>query len=296
MLRTVIATAATAATLSGPTHAYAQDSSLTRAYSAAECPSCAGWDTPTRPVHLFANTYYVGTSGLASILVASPDGHVLIDGGLPSSAPAILRNIETLGFRVSDVKIIVNSHEHYDHAGGIAALQRATGARVLASDAAAATMMRGVPGADDPQHAIALPMPRVPKVETVPAGHVVTLGQLQLTMHATGGHTPGGSTWSWTSCEAERCLNFVYADSQTPISQDGFRFSDNPRALAAFRDGHALLERIACDVLITPHPGASQLWQRVKTAPDGLIDPDACKRYATAARLQLDNRLAIERR
>ncbi len=155
----------------------------------------------------------MGTSGLASILAASPDGHVLIDGGLPSSAPVILRNIETLGFRVADVKIILNSHEHYDHAGGIAALQRATGARALASDAAATTMMRGVRGPDDPQHAIARAMPRVQQVETVPAGHVVTLGHLQLTMHATGGHTPGGSTWSWTSCEAERCLNFVYADS-----------------------------------------------------------------------------------
>lgn len=246
-------------------------------------------------MHLFGNTYYVGTRGLPSILVASPDGHVLIDGGLPSSAPLILRNIEALGFRVADVRFILNSHEHYDHSGGIAALQRATGARVVASEASAKVMMRGRPGPDDPQYEIALDMPVVPGVQAVNAGYVLTLGALRLTMHATGGHTPGGSTWSWTSCEGERCLSFVYADSQSPISQDGFRFTDSPKTLAAFREGHALLERIICDVLLTPHPGASQLWQRVKTAPEGLIDPDGCKRYANAARLQLENRLALER-
>ncbi len=274
----------------------AQDSSQTRAYTPAECPSCAEWDAPNRPVHLFGNTYYVGTRGLSSILVASPDGHVLIDGGLPSSAPLILQNIQTLGFRASDVKIILNSHEHYDHAGGIAALQRATGARVLARVVSARAMMQGAPGPDDPQHAIALAMPPVSNVHAVPEGHVVTLGALQLTLHPTGGHTPGGTTWAWTSCEADRCLNFVYADSQTPISQDGFRFSDSPRTLAAFAEGHALLERIPCDVLLTPHPGASRMWDRVKSAPEGLVDPDACKRYAAAARLSLENRLAVERR
>lgn len=283
------------ASLCVATAAHAQDTAPTRAYSPAECPSCAGWNEQSRPVHLFGNTYYVGTRGLASILVTSPDGHVLIDGGLPESAPLILQNIQALGFRAADVKFIVNSHEHYDHAGGIAALQRATGARVLVSEASAPVLRRGLPGPDDPQHAIALAMPAVSNVEAAPPGHVLALGSLQLTMHATGGHTPGGTSWSWKSCEAERCLDFVYADSQSPISQDGFRFSDSPRLVTAFREGHALLERISCDVLITPHPGASQLWNRAQTVPEGLVDPDACKRYATSARLQLDNRLALER-
>ncbi len=277
------------------TNALAQDSLLTRGYSPAECPSCATWDEPSRPVHLFGNTYYVGTRGLSSILVTSPDGHVLIDGGLPSSAPLILQNIKALGFSAADVKFIVNSHEHYDHSGGIAALQRATRAQVVASKTSAQVMMRGAPGPEDPQYEIALAMPVVPHVDAVPAGHVLTLGPLRLTMHATGGHTPGGSTWTWTSCELGRCLNFVYADSQTPISQDGFRFSDSPMLLAAFRAGHALLEGITCDVLLTPHPGASQMWQRLKSAPEGLVDGDACRRYAAAARLALENRLALER-
>jgi len=116
------------ATLWVSTAALAQDTALTRTYSSTECPSCAGWNEATGPVHLFGNTYYVGTRGLASVLVASPNGHVLIDGGLPSSAPLVLQNIQALGFRVTDVQIIVNSHEHDDHAGGIAALQLATSA------------------------------------------------------------------------------------------------------------------------------------------------------------------------
>lgn len=285
--------------LASPSALRAQDSNLVRPYSEADCPSCAAWNVPHRPIHLYGSTYYVGTEGLGSILVASPDGHVLIDGGLPDSAPLILRNIQALGFRLSDVKIILNSHAHFDHSGGIAALQQATGARVLVSESSARVLTRGESGRNDPQHAVALAMPPVASVEVVRAGDVVKLGTLALTMHPTGGHTPGGTTWSWRACEAERCLDFVYADSQTPISQDGFRFSDSrdyPTAVADFQRGHALLERIPCDVLVTPHPGASAFWDRIKTAPEGLIDGEACKRYAAVARAQLKSRLDRERK
>ncbi|HSJ65506.1 MAG TPA: subclass B3 metallo-beta-lactamase [Gemmatimonadaceae bacterium] len=276
----------------------AQDTALTQPYPESECPSCAGWNEPNRPVHLFGNTYYVGTRGLASILIASPSGHVLIDGGLPNSAPLILSNIRALGFDPSDVRIILNSHAHYDHAGGIAALQQVTRARVLASEHGAPVLRSGMPGKDDPQHEVALPMPAVFDVQVVGDGEVVKLGEIQLVMHRTAGHTPGGTTWSWRSCEGDRCLNFVYADSQTPISQDGFRFSDNshyPTAVSDFERGHALLEHLPCDVLITPHPGASGLWERARAVPEGLVDSDACRRYAATARSQLQNRLERER-
>ena len=291
--------ATVAAILATPTALRAQDPSLVQPYSEADCPSCGEWNEPNRPVHLFGNTFYVGTRGLAAILIASADGHVLIDGGLPDSAPLILTNVRALGFKPTDVKFILNSHAHYDHAGGIAALQQVTGARVLANEHSARVMRRGVPGKDDPQHDVALPMPPVPKVEAVEPDHVLRLGDLTLTMHLTAGHTPGGTTWSWRSCEGERCLDFVYADSQTPISQDGFRFSDSrdyPTALQDFERGHALLEHIPCDVLITPHPAASNLWQRASSIPDGLVDRSACANYAASARRQLESRLDREQR
>src|SRR4051812_312909 len=87
-------------------------------YTATECPSCAAWNAPNTPAGLFGNTYYVGTRGLSALLITSDAGHVLIDAGLPESAAPIMANIRALGFRVEDIKLIVNSHAHYDHAGG----------------------------------------------------------------------------------------------------------------------------------------------------------------------------------
>ncbi len=287
------------ASLSVPVTAHAHRAALTAAYDSTRCPSCAEWNAPQAPMRLFGNTYYVGTHGLTALLITSPEGHILIDGGLPNSAPLILANVAALGFKAADIRIILNSHAHYDHSGGIAALQEVTGARVLASAASALVIARGRPDHDDPQHAVALPMPPVRNVDVLAAGEVVRLGPLALTMHATGGHSPGGSTWSWRSCEGDRCLDLVYADSQSPISEDGFKFSAGtryPTALADFARGHALLERLSCDILITPHPGASSLWERMKTAPDGLVDRDACKRYAAGARRALAARLAAEKR
>src|SRR3954465_3671917 len=136
------------------------DSAIT-GYSPTQCPSCAEWNTPTVPVHLFGNVYYVGTRGLGALLLTSDSGHVLIDAGLPESAAPIMANVRALGFRVEDIRVIVNSHAHYDHAGGIAAIQRASGARVSASASSAAFFRSGMAGADDPQHDVALAFPPV---------------------------------------------------------------------------------------------------------------------------------------
>ncbi|MBB4637835.1 subclass B3 metallo-beta-lactamase [Longimicrobium terrae] len=286
-----------AACAAPPRPAGAQSDPLTRAYTPQECSSCAEWNAPHRPVHLFGNTYYVGTQGLASILITSPDGHVLIDGALPNSAPLILANIRSLGFDPADVKLILNSHAHFDHSGGFAALQRATGAPVAASAQSVQAIRSGRSGDNDPQHGELVGTPPVANVTLIHEGRPMQVGSLSLTPYLTAGHTPGGTTWTWRSCEGERCVNFVYADSQTPISADGFLFSASPRypnAVADFRRGYEVLERLSCDILITPHPGASNLWQRAATAPDGLIDPQACKQYAARSREQLQTRLQTE--
>ena len=138
---------------------------LTEEYSAELCPSCTEWNEPQAPFRVFGNTYYVGTRGLAAILIISPDGHVLIDGGLPNSAPLIQENIGALGFDISEVRLILNSHAHFDHAGGIAALQRASGARVAASGPSAEAIRRGNVGPGDPQHGQLLDFPPAPKLD-----------------------------------------------------------------------------------------------------------------------------------
>lgn len=290
---------ALALALALPVSAVAQKTdSLVAPYSAEECPSCAGWDAPQKPLRVFGNTYYVGTRGLAALLITSEAGHVLVDGGLPSSAPKILANIAALGFDVRDVKLIVNSHAHYDHAGGLAALQRASGARIVASPPSAPVLMSGTAGPDDPQHAVALRFPATGEVHLIDDGDTARVGPLVLTAHLTPGHTRGGTSWSWRSCEGERCVDLVYADSQTPVSADGFSFTSNdtyPSVLADFERGFSLLERIPCEILITPHPAASNLWERIAGTSGTLIDGTGCQRYAATARQQLATRVQAER-
>lgn len=266
------------------------------------CSRCAEWNAPHPAVRIYGNSYWVGTEGLGAVLITSDGGHVLIDGGLPQSAGPILANIRALGFRPEDVRLILNSHAHFDHAGGIAALQRATGARVVASRSSRSALQRGASGPDDPQFGILLPFPAVERVGVVSDGETLRVGDLALTAHLTPGHTRGGTTWTWRSCEGERCLDLAYADSQTPVSADGFEFTSSrhyPNAITDFERSHALLERLPCDILITPHPGASGFWERVaareRGATDAMIDREGCRRYAANARQQLTRRIQTER-
>jgi metallo-beta-lactamase class B len=295
-----VCSAAIAATMLVPALVVGQ-SSADSARRARECPSCAEWNVPQKPLRVFGNTFYVGTHGLGSVLVTSPRGHVLIDGALPESAPLILTNIRALGFRVEDVKVILNSHAHYDHAGGIAALQAASGAVVRASAWSAAVIQRGASDDRDPQFGLALPYPGATSVREIADGDVVRIGDLALTARFTGGHTPGGTTWTWRSCEGDRCLDIVYADSQTPVSTDGFfytRSTTYATGIADFEHAESTLDGLACDILITPHPGASRFWERVAARDSGnaqaLVDRDACRSYAAAARRQLAERITKE--
>jgi metallo-beta-lactamase class B len=291
--------AAAGATLLAVSSAHAQTGDpLTRPYSAEECESCAGWNEPQAPFRIHGNTYFVGTRGLTALLITSPQGHVLIDGALPSSAPLILENIRTLGFDVRDVRLILNSHVHFDHAGGIAALQRASGARVAASGASAPVLERGTSAEGDPQHGILLDFPPARDVRPFADGEVLRVGPIALTPHRAGGHTQGGTTWTWRSCEGDRCLDLVYADSHSAISADGFRYTDSPAYPSARQDFErtfATLEALPCDILITPHPVSSSLWERLERGPAGLVNARACVKYAAAGRRQLQRRLETER-
>src|SRR5215470_17305264 len=116
------------------------------------CPSCSMWNAPVAPFRVFGNTYYVGTAGLSSVLVTSDRGHILLDGALPQSAELVDNSIRHLGFSLGDVRLIVSSHAHFDHAGGIHALQHASRATVAASAAGARALRQGEPTPDDPQY------------------------------------------------------------------------------------------------------------------------------------------------
>lgn len=266
------------------------------------CASCAAWNVPLEPFRIFGNTYYVGTDGLSSLLVTSDDGHVLLDGGLSQSAPLIDANIRKLGFRTEDVKVITISHEHYDHVGGIAALQRVSGATVVGSAPAARAMAQGLPNADDPQIAFGPGVnafPAVKNVRVVADGEVVRVGALAITAHLTPGHTPGATTWSWQACEGSRCLGVVYLDSLNPISAPGFRFTAEPSRVTAFRNGLANVAALPCDIAVSVHPGMTDVAGKLKrraAAPgtNPFVDPQGCRAYAASVTTRLDARLAEE--
>jgi len=263
------------------------------------CRPNAKWTEAATPKKIYGNTYFVGTCGLSAILVSSKEGHVLIDGDVEDDAPLIEAGIRALGFRLEDVRYILNSHEHPDHAGGIARLARDTHATVAAREPAASALERGRGDRSDPQFLSSKPFPPVANVQRITDGETIKLGPIALTAHATPGHTAGSTSWTWTSCEGERCLHIVYADSLTPISDDVFRFSDeaaHPGVLAAFRQSARTIAALPCDILVTPHPDASSLWDRVGPAPTKpLIDDGACRRYAAGASRALDERVAKEK-
>ena len=186
----------------------------------------AEWNAPQAPFKIYGNTYYVGTKGLASILVTSDYGDVLIDGGLPQSAKQIAANIQSLGFKLTDVKAILNSHAHFDHMGGIAELQGLTGAPVYLRRPSEAVMRTGKLQRNDPQFGSKSPdIPPAKQIWIVSDEQWLGVGSIRLQDFATAGHTPGGTTWTWDACVGEKCLKMVYADSLTPVSAEKFKFT-----------------------------------------------------------------------
>ena len=298
LAKLMLATVATmaAGTLQAKTPTPVQDKPV-------NCDNCKEWNAPVKPFNVFGNTWYVGTAGLSAVLVTSPQGHILLDGALPQSAPLIIANIKALGFRIEDVKYILNSHAHWDHAGGIAALQRASGATVMASAAAAPVLQSGTNGKDDPQYQAdpVVHVAKVSKVSLVGEGDTVKVGPLTLTAHMTPGHTPGGTTWTWTSCEGQRCLDIVYADSLNPYSSGDFTYTGKggkPDISASFEASIAKVAALPCDIIIPVHPGTTDVLGKAakRSGSDNpLIDANACRAYAAEAGGLLAKKLAKER-
>ncbi len=270
----------------------------TAAAADTSCDNCKVWNTPQKPFRIFGNTYYVGPHGLSAILITSESGHVLIDGALPESAAQIAAHIRELGFRLEDVKLILNSHVHFDHAGGIAELQRLTGAAVKVSASTATVMKTGGVGEDDPQFGTVANIAPVGNVSTVADGEMLHLGPLALTAHFTPGHTAGGTTWTWDSCESARCLHMVYADSLFAAGADGYRFSDHPDVVQSFERSFTRFTALPCNILVSAHPEFSELWGRLQRRDqgdaDGLVDHNACTRYVGVMQRRLADTLAVE--
>lgn len=271
-----------------PTETQAQQRALAKA-----CAGRDGWAEPAPPARIYGNIYYVGTCGITVLLVTGPDGHVLIDGAVEGAVPSILSNIRALGFDPRDVKLIVGSHEHLDHMGGFALLKAATGARLAVRDAARTVVETGAVDAADPQFGAIPGMTPVAVDALVADREVLRVGPIALTAVATPGHTDGGTSWHWRSCDGPLCMRIAYIDSLSAVSRDGYRFSDLPERVAQLRETLTRVRAIPGDLFITPHPAASNLFQRL-AGQEPLVDRDAGRRLVHAMRQRLDDRLARE--
>ena len=279
--------------------AYEQPTSAVQANAAshASCVNDPSWIAPQTPFRIYGNTWHVGPRGLGVFLVTARTGEVLIDGGVPSDAALIEANIRNLGIDLRNIKWILNSHAHCDHAGGISQLEHDTGAQVIASAADIPLLARG--GHDDPEYGDRFLFPPVHVTHTVADGESLRLGDLALTAHLTPGHTKGNTTWTWTSCEGKRCLHMVDVGS---LSAPDYKLIDNPKYPGIVKDyeySFAMVAALPCNIALAPHPGMVNFWERVAKRnhgdADALIDPTLCRAYAKDARKSFVSQLAKQR-
>lgn len=257
---------------------------------------------------MFGNTYFVGSDGLSALLITGDAGHVLLDAGLSQTAPLIHHNIRTLGFRTEDIKLIAVSHGHFDHGGGVAALQRFTGATVAASPSTAEALRRGENTPDDPQFGFGRAFngfPPVKNVRQAADGEVMRVGALAVTVHHIPGHSPGSTAYTWRSCAAgaagaSRCLNIVYADSLTSGSAPGFKYG---KRLESFRRSIEKVAALPCDIVVSPHPFFTQIDKKLSRraemkgpGADPFVDPNGCRAYAADGLKRLEARVLEEAR
>ncbi|GGD49529.1 hypothetical protein GCM10011411_06630 [Aurantiacibacter arachoides] len=284
----ILATAGCATTPAAP--------ALTPATLAQKQAQCAGkedsWVAPAPPVRVFGNTYDVGTCGITALLVTSAQGHVLVDSGAPDVAGQIVANIRALGADPAQVAWVLSSHEHYDHVGATAQIMRITGARAAALSAARDQLESGRALPEDPQAASLAPFEGFPVARALRDGETLIAGPLAFTVHANPAHTPGSASWTWQSCEGAICRTMAYADSLSTPAADGYRFGDHPDYVAQVRRGFAAVATLPCDILLTPHPSASRLGERM--AEGSLVDAGACRAYAARSEAAFDAMLARE--
>lgn len=245
------------------------------------------WRQPVEPLRIAENTWQIGTAELTSLLLKTDAGAILIDGGMPQAAEHLLANMKKLGVAPGDLKLILHSHAHGDHTGPLAAIKRATGAQLVSNAESAALMARG--GADDIHFGDGILYPPAHADHLVQDGQEVLLGELKLRAHFIPGHTPGSLAWTWRDDRDGETLDIAYVDS---LTAPGYRLLDNPRYPKIVEDYRATFETVRalpCDLLLTPHPGASGWVYKGAAVQKEQID---CRAYADGAENKFEQQLS----
>jgi metallo-beta-lactamase class B len=255
------------------------------------------WNQPVAPFKIIDNIYYVGASDITSYLITTPKGHILIDSGFPETVAQVTANIAKLGFQLADVKIILNSHAHYDHAGGIAELKRLTKAKVFVSDGDAPLFRSG--GLGDPNYDDKYPFEAIIPDGTFRDGKQIKLGGVSLRANITAGHTPGCTTWTTTAKEQKVKYNVAFICS---TSAPGYRLIDNPKypnIVADYQATFARLKKMPVDIFLASHGNAFDLLEKVaklnQGGPNPFIDPAGYRAYLSQSEENFRNNLAAQR-
>lgn len=253
------------------------------------------WNKPSAPFHIISNIYYVGTADLAIYLIVTPKGDILIDTGEPESPPLIEKNITALGFHLTDIKFLLNSHAHFDHAGGLAELQKVSGAKVIGGAPDKPILERGYItfGPSAPIHSAPVHVDRA-----VRDGDQLKLGGVVLTAHLTPGHTPGCTTWTMPVKENGARHEVVFACSTTTGGNPLVGNTEYPQIVSDFRHSFAVLKALKADVFL---PGHARFYDahgkaaRAKAgAPNPFVDSGELRRYTEASERDFDMELAKE--
>lgn len=237
------------------------------------------WNESFAPFTIIGNIHYVGTEGVSAFLVTTPKGHILIDGILAQSVPQIIANIQTLGFDIRDVKYLLNSHAHIDHAGGLAGLQRASGAKMIASTADRPTLEAGAIGFGPTKD---MPFPPVRVDRVVEDGDAVSLGGITLTARLTPGHTQGCTSWSMAVKGTDGASHTALFHCSTTVAGQSLVPESWPGMIAAFRATFAKLRAIKADVFLASHGNFFGLKEKrarqLAGDADAFVDSDALQR------------------
>ena len=260
------------------------------------------WNDYEPPFRLAGPVYYVGTVDLAAFLIHTPQGHILIDGGMPSTAPIIERSIRELGFKPEDIRILLTTQAHYDHVGSHAHFKKLSGARAEAMAGDAALLRDGGKSdylfADDPE----MHFPRVPVDRVLKDGDIVTIGGVRLTARHTPGHTPGSTTFVMDVNDGGEVYRVVFAAS-TSVNP-GTRLVKDPSypgILEDFRRTFAVLESLEPDIFVSGHASFFGLEAKRKRMTKenpaaAFVDREGWRRLIAERKAAFEKRVAAEPR
>lgn len=267
---------------------------------AQETEAWRAMNQPMEPFRILGNLYYVGASDITSFLITTPAGHILIDGGFVETAPLIEHSVARLGFAMEDVKILLNSHAHIDHAGGLARLEELSGAQLVASAGDAPLLESG--GRGDPLMHDSAPFPPVHVDRRLNDGDTVELGGMKLTARVTAGHTPGCTSWVMSVPEGGQSYSVVSICSLTILP--GVKLTAAPTwpgIAEDFQRSFKTLRSIPADVFLASHGSFFRLQDKRRAlaegaSPNPFLDPAGYRAYIDRAEARFRERVEQERK